>query len=215
MIKNNKWKLLISSVIILLPMIAGLILWDVLPEKMATHWGVGGKADGFSSRPFAVFGLPAFMLLIHWICVFFTAADRKNRQQNKKVFGMIFWICPIMSVLSGAIIYASAFGIKFNMDVIMLIAIGLMFTIIGNYLPKCKQNHTIGIKVPWALNDEENWNATHRFCGKVWVIGGLLLMAAAFLPQAVIPYVLLIILIPLAVLPVLYSYLYYKKQKKQ
>lgn len=215
MLKNNKWKLLVSSIITLLPVIVGLLLWDVLPEKMATHWGVGGEVDGFSSRPVAVFGLPAFMLLIHWICVFFTAADRKNRRQNKKVFGMVFWICPLLSVLSGAIIYATAFDMDLNVDVIILIAIGFMFVIIGNYLPKCKQNRTIGIKVPWALNNEENWNATHRFCGKVWVIGGLLLMVAAFLSQAVIPYVLLIILIPLAVLPVLYSYLYYRKQKKQ
>ena len=140
--------------------------------------------------------------------------DPKNKMQNKKVFGMVLWICPILSFFTSGIIYADAFGIAFNMETLVLLLIGLLFIIIGNYMPKCKQNYTIGIKVTWALANEEYWNATHRFGGKVWVIGGFLLMACAFLPEAVISWASILILPVIALLPVVYSYVYYRKQQK-
>ena len=212
MIENNKWKLLVSSVAILLPILVGLILWNDLPEQMTTHWGADGNADGWSSRTFAVLGLPLILLALHWVCIFITSKDPKNKGQNKKVFGMVLWICPIVSIFASGITYAAALGKEFNMEIIGLLLIGLMFVVIGNYLPKCKQNYTIGIKVKWTLANEENWNATHRFGGKVWVIGGLLLMACVFLPEALIPWVLMIALTIMAAIPIVYSYAYYKKQ---
>ena len=108
MIKKNKWKLLISSIVILLPVIVGLIMWDSLPERMATHWGFTGTADGFSSRPFAVFALPLILLAGHWVCVIVTAADPKNKNQTKKAVSLVFWIFPFVSLFSGAVIYAAA-----------------------------------------------------------------------------------------------------------
>ena len=212
MIKKNKRKLLISSIIILLPVIAGLILWDRLPERMATHWGITGAADGFSSKPFAVFAMPLFVLAVHWICVIITAADPKNKRQTKKVIGLIFWFCPVISLFASAAIYAAAFGMDFGINILLPVVIGLAFVIIGNYLPKCKQNYTVGIKVIWALENEENWNATHRFGGRVWVIGGVLLMLCAFLPKAVMYYALIALLTLLVIIPVIYSYVYYRKQ---
>ena len=62
-----------------------------------------------------------------------------------------------------------------------MFGIGVLFMIIGNYLPKCKQNYTMGIKLPWTLDDEENWNRTHRFAGFLWVAGGVVIAINAFL----------------------------------
>ena len=213
MIKENKWKLLISSIVILLPVIAGLILWNRLPDRMATHWGMAGSADGWSSKPFAVFALPLFVLVIHWICIIVTAADPKNKNQTQKAVSLVFWVCPFISLFTGAIIYTAAFGMNFSINILLPLVTGLVFVVIGNYLPKCKQNYTVGIKVVWALENEENWNATHRFGGKVWVIGGMLLMLCAFLPKAVMYYVLIVLITLLGIIPVIYSYVYYRKQK--
>ncbi|MBR2895453.1 MAG: DUF1648 domain-containing protein, partial [Oscillospiraceae bacterium] len=66
MIKNHKWKLLVSSLLILAPMLVGLLYWNELPGQMATHWGVNGTADGWSSRTFAVVGMPLLLLAMHW-----------------------------------------------------------------------------------------------------------------------------------------------------
>lgn len=214
MIKNNKWKLIISSVIIILPILAGLIMWDKLPDTIATHWNAEGTADGWSKKSFAVFFLPLFMLAIHWICMLVTAADPKNKNQNRKVFGMIFWICPLLSIFTSSMVYGIALGMEMNVELLTPALIGLMFIILENYLPKCKQNHTIGIKIPWTLNDEENWNKTHRLCGKLWVIGGLLLMASIFFAESVMVTIMLIVIIVLAIIPIVYSYALYRKNYK-
>ena len=180
MIKKH-WKLLlITSIIILLPVLAGLILWDQLPEKIPTHWNAVGEIDGWSSKPFAVFGLPAIMLAFQWICVLGTAADPKKNAHPQKVLQLVLWIVPLISSLMFALTYTVALGKSVRVEMIMPIFIGLVLTIVGNYLPKCKQNYTIGIKIPWTLNNEENWNKTHRFAGKLWVAGGVIILTTAF-----------------------------------
>ena len=215
MLRTNKWKLLITSAVILRPAVFGWIVWEKLPMQMTTHWGVDGAADGWSGRAFAVFGLPLIILLVHWICVFCTALDPKNRGQNKKVFGLVLWITPLVSLVANGMIYAVSFGKEVQPYLFTNLLLGATFIIIGNYLPKCKQNHTIGIKVKWTLENEENWNATHRMGGKVWVAGGLLLMVCVFLPDRIIPFVLVAVITVLAVVPILYSYRYYTKQVKE
>ena len=213
MMKQNKWKLLISSAVILLPMLAGVILWNKLPAKVPTHWGFDGTVDGWGSKAFAVFGLPLILLATHWICVFVTSLDPKNKGQSQKVFGLILWICPLVSLFVGVSVYAGALGVALNVGALAMWAMALMFIVIGNYLPKCKQNYTVGIKVPWTLESEENWNATHRFGGKVWVMGGALIALCAFLPRVILFPVFLVLLTVLVFLPILYSYLYYRKHR--
>ncbi len=211
-IKQNKWRILISSIMILLPIIVGVVFWNELPEQMATHWGIDGNANGWSSRFFAVFALPLMILLVHWICLFFTLMDKRNREQNKKALGMIFWMAPVISWFANAAIYFTAFGNEFCPDAAMPVLIGIAFVVIGNYLPKCKHNYTLGIKVKWALEDEENWNATHRFGGKMWVVGGLLMMAGVFFSEPFISYIMIVAMLVLVVVPIVYSYWYYRKQ---
>ncbi len=213
MLRNNKWKLIISSLLILLPILAGSILWDSLPEQMAIHWGTSGNANGWSSRGFAVFLLPIFLLVFHWVCLLITAMDHKSKTQNPKVYGIVFWIVPFISLFANGIMYATAFGKTLNLPFYLSVLMGLMFVVIGNYMPKATQNRTMGIKTVWALHSEENWNMTHRFAGKVWVIGGVLFMTAGLLPLRFFPFALLVPIL-FGASPALYSYLYYRKQKK-
>ncbi len=215
MIKQNKWKCLVSSLVILLPVLVGLLLWNRLPEQVVTHWGADGNPDGYSSRAVAVFVLPLFVFAIHWLCLFFTAKDPKNKDQHRKVFGLVWWICPLISLFVGGITYATALGLTVPVGTAALLLMGVGFIIIGNYIPKCKQNHTIGIKISWTLADEANWNATHRIAGKVWVIGGILFILSAFLPQAWQAFAALILLPFLVLIPLVYSYRYYRTHSSQ
>ena len=204
-----------TSIVILLPIIVGLILWNDLPQQIATHWGADGKADGFSSRAVAVFIPPLMILGVHWLCVLITCADPGNKGQNEKVLGIVLWISPILSVIMNGLVYVNALGIAVSVSMVTLIFTGILFVVIGNYLPKCKRNYTIGIKVSWTLENEENWNKTHRFAGKVWVAGGLALTAAGFLPEGILMIVLFAALGLLVAAPVLYSFLYHKKQVRE
>lgn len=214
MIKKYKKQLIISSILIVLPILIGLILWKALPDQFATHWGIDGEADGWSTKAFAVFAAPLLLLATHWFCFWVTTKDPKAKNQNKKALGMIFWIVPCISLFSSAVTYSLALGAEFNISSIMFAGLGLMFICIGNYLPKCKHNFTLGIKTPWALASEENWNVTHRFGGRVWVIGGLLILPLSFVPMDWAMVGMLILVIVMTLVPMLYSYLFYKTQKK-
>ena len=216
MIKKNKKKLLISSIIILLPTVVGLILWNTFPDTMAIHFGMGGKAENSATEGYVVFFLPLILLAFHWLGMVITNLDPKNKQQTPKAQNLIFWIMPCISVFSMTIIFLTAFGIQEDsIFPFLFLAVGLGFTIIGNYLPKCRQNYTLGIKVKWTLQSQENWNVTHRLGGRVWFIGGVLLMVMALIPYNFSMYIALGILIVITVIPLVYSYIYYRRQLEQ
>lgn len=213
MLKKNKGLMILTSVIILLPMVVGILLWDRLPEKMAIHWGANGQPDGWSSRPVAVFGMPLLLLAIHWLGVWLTGEDKRNRHQNEKILQLMFWIAPVVSLFGMGSTYASALGQPLRIDRLVLLLLGIVFAMIGNYMPKCRQNYTIGIKVVWTLSDEENWNATHRLAGKLWMIGGLLLMLCAFLTGPALTWVMPVVLGIMVVAPILYSWWFSQRKK--
>lgn len=215
MMKQNKGKLLISSLVILLPAAIGLLLWDALPEQIAIHWGLQGTADSRTLRGLVVFAPPVILLVFHWICLLITAADPRNRNQSPKALGMLFWIVPLLSLYTGGLIYGTAFGMPFHTGKPISLLIGFLFLLLGNYFPKCRQNSTLGIKIKWTLENEENWNQTHRFGGRVWVGGGLLLLLSVFLPVSAFHAVFLLILLFIAFAPMIYSYLYHRKQVRE
>ena len=211
MLKKYKGTLWASSVLTVLPILAGVILWNQLPQQVATHWGIDGTADGFSSKGFAVLGLPLILLAFHWGCVFISSLDQRYKDQNAKLFSIVLWIIPVISLFINTLIYAAALGKSFNVLAAAICLMGALFIVIGNYMPKCKQNRTLGIKIKWTLENEENWNATHRMSGKLWVAGGLLFFATALLPAPAAAIVVTVLLIALVAVPVIYSYVYHKK----
>lgn len=210
--KKNILKAIISSVVILLPIIFGVIRWDSLPDTITTHFGADGVPDGASSKAFAVFGLPLIMLALHWLCVIATFLTNRKREQSDKVYTLLFFIMPMISIFVSALIYATAFNFDLHLGSFVCILFGVMFAVMGNYMPKVTRNRTMGIKIKWTLASDENWAATHRVAGKVWFFGGFVVMLGAFLPTnammiAVLPATLLLVLIP-----TVYSYVFYKKQ---
>lgn len=212
MIKKNLKILIITSVIILLPIVAGLILWNKFPDEIPIHFNAQGVADGFGGKGLAVFGMPFFMLAVHWVCIFVTALDPKSKNITEKSIHLVLWITPAISIFVSGIIYSFALGYELNINTVFPVFFGLFFIIIGNYMPKCKQNYSIGVKVPWALESEENWNYTHRLAGKTWVIGGLLIIALSFLKTV---WIFMAITIIMVLIPVIGSYLFHKKENKQ
>ena len=142
MLKRHKTTLIISSVILLLPILVGLLLWNRFPEQIPVHWNAAGEIDRYGGKFEAILFLPLFLFAMHWTCIFVTAFDPKNKNANHKAFGLVLWLCPLLSILVSGMIYASAFGVDVKVEQLLPAFVGLLFIIIGNYLPKCKQNHT-------------------------------------------------------------------------
>ena len=208
MIKKNWKMLLVTSLAILLPILAGVILWNRLPEQLPIHWNTEGEIDGYRSKAFAVIGFPLILLAFHWFTVLVTLADPKRQNHSEKILHLVFWIVPILSVVLSALMYSASMGKEIRVEIFVSVSLGLLFVAIGNYLPKCRQNYTVGLKLPWTLHSEENWNRTHRFAGWLWVGGGFLMIVTGFFGM-----IWLTMAVPLVMglVPVVYSYLLHRK----
>ena len=208
MIKKNLKILILTSVVILLPIIAGIVLWDKLPEQVPIHWNISGEADGWCGKAFAVAVMPLIMLGVHWFCLTVTLADPKNQGNSGKIINIVFWIIPVISLALSAFTYSAAIGNSMNIELFTSLLLGFIFIVTGNYMPKCRQSYTVGIKLPWTLHSEENWNKTHRAAGGVWVLAGVVTIIAGFF--SLIP-LMIAALAAAAIFPVIYSYILYRK----
>ena len=211
MMKANKKTLIITSIVTILPVLIGIICWNRLPEVMATHFGFNNEANGFSSKAFAVFGLPLILLAVLWVGAFVTAHDPKRQNISPKMFSLMLWIAPVISLVAAATIYPVNLGYELDIAFFSELLVGLMFIIIGNYLPKARQNYTIGIKIPWTLANEENWNRTHRLAGYLWMICGILMILISltrFIPAEWLVGIFLIMVL----VPCIYSFWLHAKK---
>ena len=192
MFRENRWQILFSSIMTLLPSICTVFYKE---------------NDEVELLPLF---LPVILLALYWVCLTITYFDLKKHPQNKKVLSLIFWIIPIISVLSSVVTYLSAEQIETNMALYMCLFLGVLFIAIGNYMPKCKQNNMIGIRIKWTLMNEDNWYKTHRFAGFVEVITGIIFIILAFFPTKAILILFAPLILISAGITFLYSYLYYK-----
>lgn len=206
--KKYKRTMMLTSIVMLIPILIGVLLWERLPEQVATHFDFEGNPNGWTSKEFTVFGIPLFLLVCQWIAAAVTLSDPKHKNLSEKVFRMILWIVPMASLLLAIVCYGYELGYETFDRTIAFATMGVLFIVIGNYLPKCRQNYTIGIKIPWTLHDEENWNHTHRMAGYLWILGGLLILANIFLKW---DWLFPIVLVVSVLVPTIYSYLYYRK----
>ena len=206
---RKHWKLLvITSIVTLLPMALGLFLWNRLPEQLPIHWNAAGDVDGWSGKNFFVFGMPLIMTAVQWLCAFVTGADPKKAAQSEKVINLVLWLVPALTLFLLSATYAVAMGAAVRMEVFANLLIGLLFTVIGNYLPKSKQNYTIGIKLPWTLNSEENWNRNHLMAGRLWVVCGFAIILTSFLGLF---WLFMVVALVMVLAPMIYSYILHRK----
>ncbi len=214
--KNKMLKIILSSLVILSPIAAGLLLWDRLPEVMPTHFFADGTVDSLGGRGFAVFTPPLILLAVHLLCFLFTAKDKSNEGQSPKVYNIIYWIIPAISLMANGVIYCVSLAVEINIMWITGTFLGLALILMGNYMPKATQNRTIGTKNRWTLADEATWNATHRFSGKVYVIAGVVLIPCGFiLPMEIFFFAMLGIVLAAVISTTAYSYRYYKKRLEE
>ncbi|MBO7217415.1 MAG: SdpI family protein [Clostridia bacterium] len=211
--KINKLKLILSSLANLLPMFFGIAVSEKLPDTMPIHWNINGEVDGYASKAVVIFVAPILLLILHLGCIFATKADNKNKEQNEKVTSIIYFIIPVVSIVVNGIIYSTVLGYNINVATVAFLLLGVLFLCLGNYMPKTKQNRTIGIKIFWTLRSEENWNRTHRFAGWLWFLLGFLLIILAFIPSDVTYVISGVALFLAAAAPFVYSYIMYKKEK--
>lgn len=201
---------LIQFAVCLLPFVIGAVFYRRMPEQVATHFDFNFQPDDYSSRGFALFGIPAFMAAMFVLCTVMLEADPKKRGMDSRLKSIVRWIIPVLSVLVQCITISYALDSSINLVRFLPVLMGALFVLIGNYMPKCRQNYTMGIKLPWTLSSEENWERTHRFGGRMFVIAGLCMMIAAFFAGHAAS-VIFALAMAACFLPMVYSFVLYKK----
>ena len=208
--EKNKKQMLLTTALCLLPILAGLLVYDRLPETVATHFGFNGEPNGWSSRPMAVFGLPAMMAFFNLVLHFGLNSDPKKANIDPKMRAIAVWTMPALAVICYGMTLANALGVDTKIHKVIPAIIGVMFILIGNYMPKTKRSYTTGIKLPWTLNSDENWNRTHRMAGFLWVVCGAAFLLCTLL-QLWNLWLFLLLIGAMVLLPMVYSYLLYRK----
>jgi uncharacterized membrane protein len=198
MIKENKLKYLISSIIIVLPSLVGLMLKDSVKSYAKGGW-------------YFTWIMPIVLLALHTGMLVLTRYIDPVKQSNK-IENMIFFTVPAISVYTGAIFIALMLGVDINLGAVLAVIMGISFIVMGNYMPKAKRNCTYGLKIRWTMANDDNWVATHRVAGKLFVIAGIVSFAMAFFPVSVTITALIIMLAVIAIVPAVYSYKFYKRQ---
>ena len=206
--KKIDWKILIiTGLICLIPIIFGVILYDQLPEQMAVHFGVNNEPNSFAPKEFALFGIPIFMFALQVFCCIFSDF-MEEKKQNKKYITIYKWIIPIIEMVVYLTMLAYGAGIELDMRMIVCITLGIVFTLVGNYMPKTEPN-----KLQMNYIRADFWKKIKRPAGYFFVIIGLAFIISAFL-NSMVSLILLGIIIVVAILITIYSiYLFYKDRK--
>ena len=206
--KKIDWKILIiTGLICLIPIIFGVILYDQLPEQMAVHFGVNNEPNSFAPKEFALFGIPLLMFILQVFCCI-SSDFMEEKKQNKKYITIYKWIIPIIEMVVYLTMLAYGAGIKLDMRMIVCITLGIVFTLIGNYMPKTEPN-----KFQMNYIRADFWKKIKRPAGYFFVIIGLAFIISAFL-NSMVSLILLGIIIVVAILITIYSiYLFYKDRK--
>ena len=206
--KKIDWKILIiTGLICLIPMIFGAILYDQLPEQMAVHFGVNNEPNSFAPKEFALFGIPLLMFILQVFCCI-SSDFMEEKKQNKKYITIYKWIIPIIEMVVYLTMLAYGAGIELDMRMIVCITLGIVFTLIGNYMPKTEPN-----KLQMNYIRADFWKKVKRPAGYFFVIIGLAFIISAFL-NSIVSLILLGIIIVAAILISIYSiYLFYKDRK--
>jgi uncharacterized membrane protein len=210
---KHEWYLII---IFLLIIAITILAYPHLPEEIATHWNLDGKPNGFSSRFEGVSIIPLITLALYILMLVAPSLDPRKENYLKFLKAYRLIKLGLFLFLLGIQLLVIVFNLGYNVNIgkITTLGLGILFALLGIYLPQIKHNYFIGIKTPWTLANEKVWHETHRLGGKLFLISGILIMLSVFLPDKPRFWLLMILLIGSSLIAMVYSYFLFKKENK-
>jgi len=215
-IKPNLKTEILPTALIIIMAVASVYFYQTFPETVPTHWNFQGEIDGWGSRATGAFAIPTMTLFIYLLMLLLPLIDPKKQRYSQftRAYHIIKNLLIVFMALLYATIGASALGYFINVAMIIPMAIGILFIVLGNYMGKIKPNWFMGIRTPWTMSSESVWNKTHRMGGKVFIISGILLASNAFLPAQWRNFIFIFTILFILIGTIGYSYLVYQNEKK-
>ena len=213
---STRTTLVLSLILILAATLAGLLLWNRLPDPMPAHWNAAGEIDGYMSKFWGIFLMPVITIALVPLFLVIPNIDplKANIAKFRGVFNWFIVIFVAYMLFIYALTLAAALGVQFNMTVMLLPVVGLLFIGAGYMMSKAKRNFFIGIRTPWTLSSDRVWNETHRLGSTLFIACGVLAILGSFFGGMAAFWLMLVPLIVSSVFLVVYSYVLYRRETK-
>lgn len=183
-LRKYKMWILITNIIIFIPLIVGIIVWDRLPDTLPMHFDFRGRVDSYSGKMFGLLFGPLFSFIIYWFFLFLIVLDsKKNKKsiiENTIIMKVIMSIMPLLSLYIGYLVYGVALELSLNPNMISLIFLGIVYIVIGGCLHDSEPNGVFGVRFPWTVSDADNWIKTNRLTGILMSSLGIVFLIDVF-----------------------------------
>lgn len=190
-----------TSLLCLAAMLPGIAVYDRLPDQIATHFNYNSQPDNYSPKAFAVFGIPLILLALHILACLISSLDKREKNTGK-MRTVTRFIVPVLSFTVETVMVLYALGSIKDIGTIIISVLAILFIVIGNYMPKCRQNSVVGLRISWTLDNEEVWDKTHRLSGFVWVVCGIIMLPLAFVK---LYFAVIILFAVMLIVPIVYA----------
>jgi len=214
---KTKTTIILVLTLIAIGLIAGLLLWNQLPEQMASHWNVNDEVDGYMSKFWGVFLIPLTTLGLFGLFMIIPNIDpnKANIAGFRETFNLfIVFFVTFMFYIHALTIAWSLGYTNFKISSAMLPFLGLLFIFIGYLLRKAKRNFFIGIRTPWTLSSDSVWDKTHQLGGNLFMLTGALAFAGSFFGGLTAFWLFFVPLMVSVLFLVIYSYVLYRNETK-
>lgn len=212
---STRTTIFISVALIAVAILAGLLLWSRLPDPMPAHWNAAGEIDGYMSKFWGVFLIPIISIALAGLFLIIPNIDplKANIAQFRSTFNWFIVVFVVYMLYLYALTLFAALGTSFNMTLMLLPAVGLLFIGTGYLMNGAKRNFFIGIRTPWTLSSDTVWDETHKLGSKLFMLGGVVTILCAFLGESGI-WIMLVAMLGAAFAPIVYSYVLYQRETK-
>ena len=193
----KKFKYLIIGLIVLSFIVTG-VSFLFLDGTIPTHIGINGKPDQYGSKYFLII-FPIVATLVGGTMLLVARYGKVS--DNYKKYMLLTGVI-IEALFAATVLIFSIYAISYTEDTpafdiskVILLIMGVLFIVLGNFLPKIEKNRTLGIKTKWSMYNEVTWQKTHRFAGFASIIMGFLLLITSLLFKEMVNFIIFISLL--------------------
>lgn len=207
---KKEWYILVALVAMF---VASFILWNSLPEQVPIHFNFEGVADDYGPKWINALLMPFIAVVLYFFLLLIPKIDPKKKiSTQQKPIAAIRIITTLFMIGIYVILMLKSLGKDIDIGTFILVSIGALIIVCGNYMNSVKPNYFIGIRTPWTLENPEVWKKTHRISSRLWIVGGICMIASSFLTSELLFTTIFVgVTIIIAFVPIIYSFILFKK----
>ncbi len=214
---TTKTTSVIVLVMIALALLAGAILWNQLPEQMASHWNENDQVDETMSKFWGVWMMPLVTLGMFGLFLLIPNIDplKANIAKFRPTFNLFIALIVAFMLYMHGLTFVWNLGFQnFKMSAAMLPFLGILFIFIGYMLRQAKRNWFIGIRTPWTLSNDSVWDKTHQLGSILFMVSGAFAIFGGLFGGMIAFWLLFVPLIGSTLFLVIYSYILYRDETR-